>query len=403
MWSSKTSYATQPPSEVAGGAAPAGLQHAVGAAALLLASAVLFWLPGDGWRMRALLLLGMALGATLYLASFSFTSAYREFILRQGTAGLRAQILMVGLAAILFAPVLAAGYAFGLPAGGAVAPAGTQVLAGAFMFGLGMQLAGGCASGTLSAAGGGSVRMLVVLSFFCAGSFWASLHMSWWERLPSRGEVVLGDLIGWPEATALQLAILATLWIWLSLLAPERSARSSRQVRAFGIDGKLAVGGTLLAVLSFLVLLVSGHPWNITWAFALWGAKLALPFGWQPETSPFWNGDFQRTALDSSILADVTSVTNIGIMLGALAAAAAAGRFSFRPPFSVASISAAVIGGLAMGYGARIAYGCNIGAFFSGVASTSLHGWVWIVAALAGTAIGVRLRPWFGLKNSPRD
>ena len=47
--------------------------------------------------------------------------------------------------------------------------------------------------------------------------------------------------------------------------------------------------------------------------------------------------------------------------------------------------------------GARLAFGCNIGAFFSGVASTSLHGWLWIVCALAGTWIGVRLRPLFGL------
>ena len=44
-----------------------------------------------------------------------------------------------------------------------------------------------------------------------------------------------------------------------------------------------------------------------------------------------------------------------------------------------------------MGYGARIAYGCNIGAFFSGVASTSLHGWLWIAAALPGCWIGLRL------------
>ena len=50
-----------------------------------------------------------------------------------------------------------------------------------------------------------------------------------------------------------------------------------------------------------------------------------------------------------------------------------------------------------MGYGARIAFGCNIGAFFSGVASTSLHGWLWIVFAVAGTGLGVRLRRLFGL------
>jgi hypothetical protein len=47
--------------------------------------------------------------------------------------------------------------------------------------------------------------------------------------------------------------------------------------------------------------------------------------------------------------------------------------------------------------GARIAFGCNIGAFFSGVASTSLHGWLWIAAALPGTWLGARLRPAFGL------
>jgi len=155
----------------------------------------------------------------------------------------------------------------------------------------------------------------------------------------------------------------------------------------------------LLAVLAFLVLLVAGHPWSITWAFALWGAKAALWLGWQPDASAFWNGDFQRRALEASVFEDVTSVTDIGIVLGAAAAAGAAGRFRLRTSFSGASLAAAVLGGLAMGYGARIAYGCNIGAFFSGVASTSLHGWVWIVAALGGTAVGVRLRPYFGLKN----
>ena len=60
---------------------------------------------------------------------------------------------------------------------------------------------------------------------------------------------------------------------------------------------------------------------------------------------------------------------------------------------------AAVIGGLVMGYGARLAYGCNIGAFFSGIASTSLHGWLWIAAALPGNWVGIKLRPWFGLSR----
>lgn len=395
---SGTSSVTPPAVEVAG-AAQARLQHSWVAAAAAFACLLLLGLPGGGWRMPALLFLGMALGAVLLLTSFGFTSAYREFLLYRDTAGVRAQILMLALATVLFAPVLAAGSAFGQPVSGAVAPVGVQVVAGAFMFGIGMQLAGGCGSGALFAAGGGSARMLIVLVFFVAGSFWASLHMSWWEWLPSRGEAVLGDLFGWTGAVALQLGVLAAIWAWLGRVAPSRAERSSHLDGAPARDHTLLIGAVLLAVLAFLVLLVAGHPWSITWAFALWGAKAAMRLGWQPGESAFWNGDFQHRALESSIFEDVTTVTDIGIVLGAAAAAGIAGRFSPRASFSGASLAAAVIGGLAMGYGARIAYGCNIGAFFSGVASTSLHGWVWIVAALGGTAIGVRLRPYFGLKN----
>ena len=58
----------------------------------------------------------------------------------------------------------------------------------------------------------------------------------------------------------------------------------------------------------------------------------------------------------------------------------------------IRALMMAVLGGLLMGYGARLAFGCNIGALFSGIASGSLHGWLWMAAALAGTALGVPLR-----------
>lgn len=48
--------------------------------------------------------------------------------------------------------------------------------------------------------------------------------------------------------------------------------------------------------------------------------------------------------------------------------------------------------------------GCNIGAYFSGIASGSLHGWAWGGLALIGTFLGLRLRPLFGLANpKPTD
>ena len=80
---------------------------------------------------------------------------------------------------------------------------------------------------------------------------------------------------------------------------------------------------------------------------------------------------------------------------GFLAAGAASGASALAGAFVVhrripARLAlGAVVGGLLMGYGARIAYGCNIGAYFGGIASFSLHGWIWGVVALVGTFAGI--------------
>ncbi|CAG9228548.1 membrane hypothetical protein [Paraburkholderia sabiae] len=100
-------------------------------------------------RQAALYVVGALLGMSLYHAAFGFTSAWRVFIADGRGAGLRAQMLMLGIGVLLFFPALSAGSLFGHPVAGLVSPAGTSVIVGAFMFGIGMQLGGGCASGTL--------------------------------------------------------------------------------------------------------------------------------------------------------------------------------------------------------------------------------------------------------------
>src|SRR5207247_11055319 len=89
-------------------------------------------------RHAALYLVGGAAGVVLYHAAFGFTSAWRQAIAERRGAGLRAQMLMLAAASIVFFPALGSGHLFGQAVRGAVAPVGVSVVAGAFLLGGGM-------------------------------------------------------------------------------------------------------------------------------------------------------------------------------------------------------------------------------------------------------------------------
>lgn len=356
-----------------------------------------------GFRQVLLLLLGAALGLTLYHAAFGFTSAWRVFINERRGAGLRAQMVMLALAVLLFFPALAAGNLFGNPVTGLVAPAGVSVVFGAFIFGIGMQLGGGCASGTLFTVGGGNARMLVTLLFFIIGSVTATHHADWWFALPSLPATSIVQAWGLVPALLVSLGVFGLIaWVTVhlekrrhgGLEQPEQHGRAGLQRFVRG-PWPLVWGAVALAVLNYATLALAGRPWGITSAFALWGAKVLDSLGVQVSSWVFWQAPANAKALASPVWQDVTTVMDLGIVLGALLAAGLAGRFAPSLKIPLPSLIAAVIGGLLLGYGSRLAYGCNIGAYFSGIASGSLHGWLWLIAAYMGNVIGVRLRPAF--------
>lgn len=354
-------------------------------------------IPAMAIKGNLLLGIGLAMGMTLYYAAFGFTAAYRRFIVDRDLTGITAQLIMLAVAIVMFAPLLNEGSAFGNRLAGAIAPVGVSMMFGAFLFGVGMQIAGGCASGTLFAAGGGSVRMAIVLVSFCGGTFIGSLHFSWWNTLPRFPAFVLGHEWGWGVSTVVQLSVLIFIYFILRRLGGENRqglwpASGSMSWRCI-IQGPwpLIAVAVVLAGLNVATLIVAGHPWSVTWGYTLWAAKAASALGWDPASSPFWSGGFQQRALGRSLLYDTVSLLNISIVLGAGLAASLAGRFRPIVKISFSNLMSAIIGGLILGYGARLAYGCNIGAFFSGIASSSLHGWAWIIAAGAGNVAGVKL------------
>jgi uncharacterized membrane protein YedE/YeeE len=370
------------------------------AGGLILAGAVYLALAFT-WRQSALFLVGAAAGLVLYHSAFGFTSAWRALISDRRGGGVRAQMLMLAVTCAVFLPLLAEGQLFGRLLRGTVAPIGVSVLVGAFIFGVGMQLGGGCASGTLYTAGGGSVRMLITLAAFIAGSVLGVLHMPMWETAPAFQPATLLAMFGLAPALAGSFVLFGS--VAAASTAIERSrhgALEARPARPSLLRGPwpLVAGALGLAAVNIATLLLAGRPWGVTSAFALWGSKIVAATGVDVAAWPYWQTAARAAELQASVLEDVTSVMDFGIVLGALVAAGLAGRFAptWRVPWR--SLAAAVLGGLLLGYGARVAYGCNIGAYFSGIASSSVHGWVWFASAFAGNIVGTRLRPWFGLR-----
>jgi uncharacterized membrane protein YedE/YeeE len=374
----------------------------VAAACLALALVTLAAWGHAGLRQGALACVGFGAGIALSHASFGFASAWRGLIVRRSSRGLRAQLLMIAGTIVVFFPLIAQGEVLGQPAAGFVSPVGLALVAGAFLFGIGMQLGGGCASGTLYTAGGGDLRMAVTLAAFVAGSLLATADPGGWTRWRDIGAFSLVASAGPVRGAAIALGIIAVLYA--AATAWERRAHGAVEPLTKTAEASLRDifrgpwpllwGAGALAAVNIATLVLAGRPWGVTSAFALWGAKLALAAGIDVAAWPYWTGD---PALTESVFADATSVMNFGLMLGALAATGAAGRFAPRLRLEWRALSSAVLGGLLMGLGARLASGCNIGAYFSGTASGSLHGPVWLALALVGSVLGIRLRPFFRL------
>jgi uncharacterized membrane protein YedE/YeeE len=357
---------------------------AVLAASLLSALVILDGQPASA----GLIGLGFLLGIAFFKAEFSFTAAWRRLLTRGEAGGLVGTFLLIAVASLGIVPIAALVPGFG----GAIAPIGPSLVIGAFVFGIGMQLANGCGSGTLYTVGSGAGRMLIALAFFIVGSVIGSLHLPALLRLGGIDPILASDYLGPWGGLAATLASLAAATALVTAIARRRGAnyRPSRTI---------VIGAVAIGLVSIGVFLTAGHPWSVTFGFTVWGGKVASALGADLTGSEFWQWPGPKRALADSVLSDTSSLTDFGMIFGAMAAAAALKPFARTQWPPLPSLLAAALGGLLMGWGARIGFGCNIGAFVGGIASGSLHGWIWFVAALAGCAIGIRLRPLFGLSR----
>jgi uncharacterized protein len=351
-------------------------------AALALAALAAAGFQNGGFAMAGLALAGALAGVSLLQAAFGFTASWRALVLEGRSHGLRVQLLMFGAVGAIVLPLIASG---GFK--GALAPVGVAVVLGAFLFGIGMQIAGACASGSMFAAGSGSLKGFVTILGFIFGVTGAAATFDSWSAWPILPTVSLTHELGGFGAVGVHLAVTAS-FIGLALayemrrrgriegLLADRTAASGLLTRWPLLWGAIGLG-----VAAVLILLLSGRPWALISAYALWGSKLVAMTG---EDVSFWgHWAANPDILDKSIFADAVT-----------------GKFAIRGGLPLKGLLLALIGGIIMGFGARLSVGCNIGAFFSGIVSGSLHGWVWGVFALAGTGVALGVKGLFASLHS---
>lgn len=148
-----------------------------------------------------------------------------------------------------------------------------------------------------------------------------------------------------------------------------------------------ATGAVLLTVLAIALVTVTGGSWGVTGAFTMWGGKILNLVGVKLDTLKKIGADVSSF----SFWKNQPSITDLGIIVGAFIATLLAAQFKLKKIKSYKNVVAAIIGGLCMGIGARLSYGCNIGGLFSGLPAFSLHAWVFWIALFGGAWIGSKL------------
>lgn len=139
------------------------------------------------------------------------------------------------------------------------------------------------------------------------------------------------------------------------------------------------IGGILIAVIALMIFMWN-VPWGIAGGYRNWGDWALYMTGMQAGSPDLpWM--------------HALSVSNLGILAGALASALLSRQFAIRRAPGLEYAKGA-IGGVLMGAGAALAAGCNVGGFYTALGVFSVGGYAMMLGLGAGAYIGLRYLLW---------
>ena len=335
------------------------------------------------------LLLGAVLGYVLQRSRFCVTGAFRDLYLTRSTRYFTPFLLAIAIQAVGVAALAGVGVIAPEPA--SFAP--LAVIGGGLIFGVGIIMAGGCATGTYYRAGEGLIGSWVALIFyalFAAVMKYGPLG-GFTEAARSRtvADATLHETLG----VSVWVPVIAFSAIVATLVVRERRRATARP--SLRLPARRTGLGHYLADI----------PWS-PWVGGVLLGLIAIA-AWVLSTAAGRNGGLGITTPSAKIVTflttgDVTLVDwsvmlVLGILVGSFLAAKLSGEFRWRVP-DAQTILRSAGGGVAMGVGAALAGGCTIGNSLVETSLFSYQGWVSLVAIMLGTWGAA----WFFLQRPQR-
>jgi len=180
-------------------------------------------------NLSLFLITGLSIGYILQRSRYGFAGGIRRLYVTGDSSLTKALMFMFSITLIITAAIHYGAFLEGAEASfkaaeGAKIIPGTQsvtgtslaTVLGGILFGIGMMLGGGCASGTLTDVGQGEGRAIIVLFFFITGSLWGAHDSTWWQNTVFfvGPKVYLPDLFGYIGTIIISLSGFLGIYIF---------------------------------------------------------------------------------------------------------------------------------------------------------------------------------------------
>ncbi len=327
------------------------------------------------------LFIGIVFGFILQRARFCMTGGFRDIYLTRNNTMLYAFLIAISVQAVGVYVLVQTGYL--TPKVGTFSLLGS--IGGSLLFGIGIVLAGGCATGTWYRAAEGLIGSWIALFFymiFAAITKYGALK-GVYSEIASVGVInnSVSETLGLSQGLLIAILVAVTGFFTVKHLRKPKVKIPSLPPKKSGI--------------AHLLFEKRWHPFVAGAVIGL----IAL-VAWPLSTASGRNGGLGITTPSANIIRFLVTgdlgvidwgvFLVLGIFVGSFIAAKGSREFKWRVPSSEILISSAT-GGILMGIGASFAGGCTIGNGLTNTAIMTWQGW----SGLVFTIIGVWIASYF--------